>query len=165
MAGWLLTDAVVAQSSSSTTRATADSQNLDHGDRRFIEKAVKAGLKEVTVSQEALPGLTVPAIREFAEMMVRDHGAANSKLAELASRKGVVISNPGPKVDDKWTKHNKSIDKDYIKEMEDDHEEAVDLFEKAAKSKDAEIASFAQATLPTLQNHLSVAKSLKKSTK
>ena len=40
--------------------------------------------------------------------------------------------------------------------------EAVKLFEKASKSDDAEVAAWAQKTLPTLQHHLMMAKDLKK---
>ncbi len=45
------------------------------------------------------------------------------------------------------------------------HEQAVELFEKASNEvKDPDIRQFAIQTLPTLQQHLQMAKSLKQST-
>jgi putative membrane protein len=67
-----------------------------------------------------------------------------------------------PKLDDKWMKAGKDLDEDYMEAMVSDHKDAVDLFEKATKSDDADIAAFAQKTLPTLQHHLDRAKELKK---
>ncbi len=46
--------------------------------------------------------------------------------------------------------------------MVEAHEDAVSLFEKAAKSEDADIAAFAQKYLPKLQAHYTAAKDLKK---
>jgi putative membrane protein len=47
-----------------------------------------------------------------------------------------------------------------MKEMVSDHKDAVDLFEKASKSDDPDIAAFASKTLPKLQAHLQHAKQL-----
>ena len=66
------------------------------------------------------------------------------------------------KASEKWSKKDKDLDDDYIKEMKEDHEDAVKLFEKGSKSDDADIAAFAQKTLPTLQHHLSMVKEIKK---
>jgi len=60
---------------------------------------------------------------------------------------------------------DKDLDADYISEMKDDHEDAVKLFEKASKSEDPDIAAFAMKTLPKLQHHLEMVKTLKSTTK
>lgn len=154
MTAWLWGNTAFAEISESTALAQAD--------RKFIESAVTGSLKEVTISQDVLAVLQDSNIRNFAEMIVRDHGAANIELAELAGRKGVIVPVPDTKIDDKWSPKTKSVDKDYIKLMVNDHEEAIELFEKAGKSTDPAIAAFAQATLPTLQRHLALAKHLKR---
>jgi putative membrane protein len=69
------------------------------------------------------------------------------------------------KWEEKWSKKTKDVDDDYIKTMASDHEDDVELFEKAAKSDDPDIAAFAQKTLPTLQHHLTMARDLKKTVK
>lgn len=135
---------------------------LDRSDRNFLEKAAKASQNEVTISQEALPHLTSPSAREFAQMMVTDHTQANAELSTLAASKGVTLPMPSEKVAKKWAKNDKDVDDEYLAKMVDEHKDAVDLFEKGAKSKDADIAAFAQKMLPTLRSHLAMAKADKK---
>jgi putative membrane protein len=138
---------------------------LSHADRNFFEEAAKSGMKEVEVSAAVKGRLANTEVGSFADQMVADHSAANTELMALAARKGVTL--PADKKDyaEKWSKNQKNVDEDYIKTMEDDHEKAVKLFEKASKSDDADIAAFAQKTLPKLQMHLDHARMLKKSVK
>jgi putative membrane protein len=152
-------NAATSTSASGTTRSSA---NLKDSDHNFFEKAAKSGMKEVAVSQAALPNLKNAQVKAFAEMMVSDHGSANSELMALAARKGVDLPAKEPKLDNKWSKADDDLDEEYMETMVSDHKDAVDLFEKAAKSNDADIAAFAQKTLPTLRLHLEQAKELKK---
>jgi putative membrane protein len=155
-------------STTSAERRSATDVKLSHGDRSFFEKAAKSGMKEVAVSQAALPNLTNPQVKNFAQMMVADHSGANTELMSLASTKGVLLPDTDKKdmkLTDKWSKKVKDADEEYMEEMVSDHKDAVDLFEKASKSDDAAIAAFAQKTLPTLQHHLTMAQDLKKQVK
>jgi putative membrane protein len=138
---------------------------LSHADRNFFEEAAKSGMKEVEVSTAVKGRLTNPQVSSFADMMVTDHTAANTELQALAAKKGVTLPTEKKDYTKKWSKNEKDLDEDYIKAMEDDHEDAVKLFEKASKSDDPDIAAFAQKTLPKLQQHLEHAKTLKKSVK
>ena len=144
------------------TFATSAFAELSRADRNFFEKAAKSGMKEVDVSQQALNHLSAPDVRNFAQMMVDDHSKANAELAALAQKKGVTLPAPEAKVARKWSKNTKDVDDEYLGEMTGDHKDAVDLFEKAAKSEDPDIAAFAQKTLPTLRHHLEQVKQLKK---
>ncbi|HVU16655.1 MAG TPA: DUF4142 domain-containing protein [Candidatus Didemnitutus sp.] len=140
--------------------SAADS--LKHSDRAFIEKAAKAGQKEVQLGEIAAQRATNPQVREYAEMIVSDHKAANEELTALAERKGVMLPAADVNVS-KWNeKKTSSFDKDYVDEMVDDHDDAISLFEKGAKSEDPDIAAFAQKYLPKLQAHYTQAKSFKK---
>lgn len=134
---------------------------LSRADRNFFEEAAKSGMKEVEVSNAVRARLASPQVRAFAEMMVADHTAANIELKALASRKGVALPAEKKNHAEKWGDKSGNVDKDYVDEMEDDHEEAVELFEKASRSEDADIAAFAQKTLPKLQHHLAQVRSLK----
>lgn len=136
---------------------------LKRADRNFFEKAAKSGMKEVAVSRAVSTRLMNPQVKQFADMMVSDHTNANAKLRELAQRKGVML----PVVDemklmDKWSKQDDDLDEDYMEEMVSDHKDAVELFEKATKSEDPDIAAFAMETLPKLQRHLQMARDLEK---
>lgn len=144
------------------TFATSAFAELSRADKAFFEKAAKAGMKEVDVSQQALVHLTAPDVRNFAQMMVSDHSRANEELKALAARKGVLLPAPDTKLTQKWAKNSKDVDDEYLAEMSGDHKDAIDLFEKAAKSEDPDIAAFAQKTLPTLRHHHEMVKQLKK---
>ena len=162
-----------AETTKSTTTATerhsaaanATNTKLKGSDRNFIEKAAKSGMKDVSVSQTAMDRLMNPKVKEFAQMMVMNHSAVNTELMALASAKGVVLPPQDMKQDEKWSKKNKGVDKDYMDEMVSNHKDSVELFEKAAKSDDAEIAAFASKTLPKLQQHHLMAKDLQKAVK
>jgi putative membrane protein len=137
---------------------TTLSAELSRDDRQFFEKAAKSGMKEVDVSSAVLPKLTAPAVRDFAQMMVSQHTQTNEELKALASRKGVTLPAKDNDIARKWAGNDKDVTDEYLDEMVDDHQEAVKLFEKAAKSSDPDVAAFAQKTLPTLRQHLEHAK-------
>ncbi len=135
---------------------------LKHHDRAFMMKAAKAGDKEIAVSQAVMDKLSNPQVKAFAQSMITDHTAAGAELATLAASKNVTLPQPNPSVAEDWAKKSGDIESKYVKEMVSDHEEAVKLFEKAAKSTDADVAAFAEKTLPTLQHHLMMAQDLAK---
>ena len=139
-----------------------ENTKLAHHDKAFLKKAAEGGMKEVAVSQAVMGSLTNPQVKDFANMMVNDHTAANRELMTLAMAKGVVLPEADAKLTEKWSDKSGNVDKKYMHEMVEDHEDTVKLFEKAAKSDDADIAAFATKTLPTLQHHLQMAKDLKK---
>ncbi len=133
-----------------------------HSDRSFIEKAAKAGQKEMQISQIAAERASNPRIRDFAQQIVRDDRQMNNDLSGLASTKGVALAVNEFKLE-KWSaKQSTEFDKDYVREMAGDNDDTISLFEKAAKSDDADIAGFAQKYLPKLQAHLTAAKDFKK---
>ena len=140
----------------------AQTVELSHADRSFFEKAAKAGHKQVAISEAVQPNLTTSSARELAQMIASDHAKANEELRALAAKKGVVLPAEDAKPAQKWNKNDKDADEDYLEEMVSEHKDAVELFEKAAKSKDADIAAFAEKTLPTLRQHLARAKAEKK---
>lgn len=152
------------------TASASDSMGskISHGDKTFLEKAAKSGMQEVAVSQGAMDRLMNAEVKSFASMMVTDHTAAGSELTALAASKGVMLPPKDKDVTEKmekWSKKNKNVDEDYVKQMVSDHEDAVKLFQKATKSDDPDISAFAAKTLPTLQHHLDMAKGLKTTVK
>jgi putative membrane protein len=147
---------------SGSMNGSRDSSMLKGSDKAFFEKAAKSGEKEVAVSQAVLPHLTNPQVRSFAQQMISDHTMANTELKSLAMSKGVTLPTMDQKLSAKWSEKKGDTDEDYVEEMISDHKEAVELFEKASKSQDAEIAAFASSTLPKLQHHLESAKELDK---
>jgi putative membrane protein len=131
----------------------------------FVKKAALDGMTEVEAGKVALSKSQDPAIREFAQRMVTDHGKANSELETLATRKGLTPPkrlDPEHKemLDALSAKNGKDFDHAYAEHMSMDHSKAIALFESAAGSNDPDLAKFAQKTLPTLKEHKALAEKL-----
>jgi putative membrane protein len=100
-------------------------------------------------------------------MMVRDHTKANEELKSIASQKNIQLpasmdDQHMNNVNELKKKQGAELDKDYMRDMVDDHEKDVDKFRKQSENgKDSEIKAFAAKTLPVLQMHLDSAKTIR----
>lgn len=143
---------------------------LDSGDRDFLESAAQAGHLEVEGSKMALEKGHSSDVKTFAQKMIDDHGKAGQQLAALAKGKGYEVPTEPSLVQKARLKalglRDEGFDKAYADEIGvDAHEDAVKLFEKASNEvKDPDVKQFAIQTLPTLQQHLQMAKTLKQAT-
>ena len=144
---------------------------LSGNDRRFVTTAAEDGLAEVELGKIAQQNGASAAVKQFGQRMVDDHSKAGKELEAIASKLGVTPpKEPGSKHQGDIKKFSKltgeKFDREYAEHMVKDHEKAVSLFEKQAKSGDAdELKQFASKTLPTLQEHLKMARSLNTSKK
>jgi putative membrane protein len=161
-----------AASNSSARKATmATKSDLSSSDKKFIEKAAQGGVAEVETGKLAAQKAQSPDVKQFGERMVKEHSAANEKLMQLVRDKGVAASNEmdssTKREYDKLSKLSSAqFDQEYMKTMVSDHETDVKEFQSEAKSaKDPDVKSFAQNTLPTLEEHLKIAKSAEASVK
>ncbi|MGE5395279.1 MAG: DUF4142 domain-containing protein [Candidatus Saccharibacteria bacterium] len=136
-------------------------------DDDFIKDAVSGGLMEVELGRYAQQNAKNPRVRNFGAMMVRDHSKANDELKTLLTQKSITVpATMDDKHHDKMTdiqkKTGSDFDKDYMKEMVDDHEKDVDKFKKQAENgTDPELKSFAAKTLPILLMHQDSAKKIR----
>lgn len=137
---------------------------LSAGDKDFIMEAACGGMAEVALGELAQQKGQSDAVKQFGKHMVDDHSKANNELKELAGRKGVVVpaalKPKYQKVVDSLSKlSGAEFDKQYMREMVKDHENDVSAFQKEAdKGKDSELTSWVRQTLPTLQDHLKMAR-------
>jgi putative membrane protein len=148
--------------SGAATQATP----LNSADRKFVMEAAMGGMKEVELGRLATERGASDAVKQFGQRMVDDHSRANSELMQLATSKGVTL----PAALD--AKHQamvakmsgfsgEAFDRAYAKEMVKDHDKTVALFQReATRGADADLKTFAQKTLPALQEHLSMARAL-----
>ena len=69
---------------------------------------------------------------------------------------------PPPKAESWRTETGASFDRAYVEYVIDEHEDAIELFEdQSARGTDAELKAWAEAKLPTLREHLKIARDLK----
>ena len=140
-------------------------------DQRFIEKAAGGGLGEVKLGQLAEQKAASPEVKQFGRRMVDDHTKAGDQLTATLKAKGIAapttIDPDAQKAYDRLSKlSGAQFDRAYMDDMVADHKEDISDFQKQAKSGgDADIKGFASKTLPTLQEHLSMAQSTDKAVK
>ena len=156
-----------APNKSQTTTPGAKEASVVRADRDFLEKAAHAGHAEVEASKLAQAKASNADVKSFAGKMVDDHAKAADELKQLASSKGVKLPD-GPTVADRAklkmlaTAEGERFDKRYAETFGvKAHEDTVKLFQNAAgKAQDSDIKAFAEKTLPKLQEHLTMAKSM-----
>jgi len=132
-------------------------------DSTFIEKAAQGGMAEVEAGELAANKATNSEVRKFALMMVKDHGAANQKLAQLAKSEGIPLPDTYGEAHRSQLQALQSVDgprfdQAYMAQMVKAHEETVQLLKsEIASGQDPEIKAHAAATLPTVEAHLRAA--------
>jgi putative membrane protein len=126
----------------------------------FIEKAAQGGMAEVEAGELAANKATSSEVRKFALMMVKDHGAANQKLAQLAKSEGVPLPETYGESHRSQLKALQAadgprFDQAYMAQMVKAHEETVHLLKsEMASGQDPEIKAYAAGMLPTVESHL-----------
>lgn len=135
----------------------------------FFETAASANQFEIESSKLALERATDPALKSYAQKMVKDHEKAGEDLKALARKKDTIVPasllrRHQAMLDDLRNEQpGKAFDDEYRDKMVLSHKEAVSLFDEAARdSRDPEIKAFAAKMLPTLQAHGGAAKALPK---
>jgi putative membrane protein len=142
----------------------AGAQSLSDADREFIQKAAVGGAAEVELGTLATQRASRPAVKDFGAKMVKDHGAANAELATLAKSKGVDVQTAldaeHQAIRDRlMALQGPDFDRAYMQEMVKDHTQDVAEFEKASQTaSDTDVRSWAAKTLPTLREHLALAR-------
>lgn len=149
-----------------TPSTTYSATPLTGNDSTFAQDAAKAGMMEVEAARVAQQNASNPRVKSFAEMMIRDHSAANDELKSLASAKNFMLSDSLTK---KQKDHLESMqkmtgaafDKHYMNMMVKDHGDVAQKFEKAsANCKDTDLKAWAEKTLPTIRMHQDSAKAI-----
>jgi len=143
--------------------ALADDK-LSGGDKTFARNAAAGGAAEVELGKIATDKASNQKVKDFGQMMVTDHTKASDELKSVATKKGITLP-AGPTSKDKATAAKLSklsgaeFDQAYMKDMVADHEKDVAEFQKEADSgSDPDLKSWAGTTLPTLQEHLKMAR-------
>ena len=163
--------------SQSGDHASMDHSKMDHSKdhsnmkpvdaQSFAKQAALSSMAEIELAQIALNNTKNEEIRLYAERMVKDHTAANTKLKTIASKQNIQLPNA---LDSKHQQAKQQLsnlkdaafDREYKKHMNKSHDEAVALFESASQTQQMpnELKDFAASTLPTLEKHKKLAEGL-----
>ena len=137
----------------------------DSPDAKFLTDAVRGDIAEVKLGELAQQRGESEAVREFGEMLIKDHSSAMKKTAELA--KDLDVIPPAQPTAEQTQKHDAlarlsgaEFDREFAAEMVKGHQEEIAKYEKQAASGDSKVAELAEDLLPTLQEHLMAAQRL-----
>jgi len=145
-----------------TTTSTAATGGIavDEADAKFTTEAAVGGMAEVELGKMALEKSSNAQVKEFATMMVKDHGMANTELMAIAKQKNITLPSTvddehKKKMEDLSKKTGADFDKAYVNAMVDGHKSTLKLMEDESKDgKDADLKAFATKTAPIVQSHL-----------
>jgi putative membrane protein len=158
----------IAQQGNNDKATAASSSKVSSSDLKWMQTAARAGIAEVEAGKLAAAQGKRDDVRAFGKQMMEDHGKANEELKAIAARKGVTLPD---KMDSTHIKeatklsglNGDKFDKEYLSNAGvSDHTAAEKLFKKGSSDlKDPDLKAFAQKTLPTVQQHLQMAKDMK----
>jgi putative membrane protein len=145
--------------------AAASSPSIN-SDQDFVTKAAQGNSAEVELGKIVAAKSKNPNVKQFAQMMVKDHTTALNELQELAQSKNLNFNDDLP--DDAKALQaklssdtGKQLDKDYMDSMVEDHQRDVQEFtDKSQSAKDPGVKQWASKTLPLLQKHLEKAQQI-----
>lgn len=158
----------VAADQQAPTAAKADQKNIS--DNEFLIKAAKDNAMEVKLGEMAADRGASAGVRQYGQRLAKDHSKAEQQLMPIVREKGVNLPQEMSKKDraavDRFAAlSGADFDRQFVQHMIHDHEKAIAMFENEAKNgKDAAAKAYAEKTLPTLREHLKIARELAGST-
>jgi putative membrane protein len=134
-------------------------------DDTFVMKAAQGGMAEVELGKLAAEKGTSDDVKKFGQRMADDHGKAGDELKALAQRKNITVPSDLDAKDkalrDRLIKlSGPAFDRAYMQAMVSDHVKDVNDFKMESRSgNDPDVKEWATKTLPTLEDHLRMARS------
>jgi putative membrane protein len=134
----------------------------------FLVNALNGGMAEVKLGELAQQKASNAQVKNFASMMVREHGEANNEIKALAKARNVTL--PGSYgdekqkiIDDLNKRSGADFDQRFMRIIVMEHETAIGSFQNATDVvNDVEVKRFIDNTLPKLRVHLDSAKMISK---
>lgn len=133
----------------------------------YLAMAASSDMFEIESSRLALQRSRNPAVRQFAQMMIGDHGRTTSEL--MAAARGIGIEPPPPRMMPHHAEMLERLraaspaefDAAYKREQVMAHEEALNLHRNYADQGDAEpLRTVAARAVPIIQMHWDRARNL-----
>lgn len=144
-------------------RMVASNGKAVRKEEEFLLRAHVIGQYEVELGQLAQSRSARPKLLEYARTVSGDHERIGQELQALATARNVSLDQVYPKAAQKLEgKAGVDFDRAYLRQVVEDHENVVGLFEEAAKEGESEdVRTFATRHLDTLRAHLTKARQLK----
>jgi putative membrane protein len=139
-------------------------QNNGAPDARFAREAAMGGMLEVELGKVAVQKASSDRVKQFGQRMVDDHSKANDELKSIAAKENITLpteldAKHKAMVDRFSNMSGSAFDRAYMRDMVRDHETDIADFQRESNSgANNDLKTWATTTLPTLQEHLRIAK-------
>jgi len=132
----------------------------------FLRAAIQGNYSEVTLGRMIQHQGSTQDVRSFGSMLVGDHGKGLEQAQAIADRMHLRIAatlTPEARMEQRRLQRlsGRSFDREVRRYMIDDHQKDIALFRAQVRSGDRATAAYAAATIPVMQHHLSMARSLR----
>lgn len=132
----------------------------------FLKDAIQGNFSEVTLGRMIQQRGASDQVRNFGAMLVEDHSKGLSQAQAIASRMHLHIATtltPEARHEQIVLRRlsGRAFDREARRYMIDDHQKDIAKFSAQARSSDRATSGYASATVPVMQHHLSVARSIK----
>jgi putative membrane protein len=160
---------------------TIGTAGLGAGNQEFVETSMESGMLEVELGKLAQQKATSPEVKQFADMMIRDHTKAGEELKQVAQQHSL---QPQAQLEDNHRDmiqrlsglRGAEFDREYMDAMVDSHQDVVDHLQSRAdvdrvgdnkgsvtpepsdNAVESGLNQWAAKTLPTARHHLDEAR-------
>ncbi|HUH63238.1 MAG TPA: DUF4142 domain-containing protein [Terracidiphilus sp.] len=141
-------------------------------DQQFVDMAAQIDMVEANLGQLAQTSAESQEVKDYAQTLVTDHTSDFQQLHAAAQQAGLTVPDAIDKEHDKMMidpfqkLKGAAFDHKYAMEMVAGHTKALEVYKKeAADAQNPAIKSYAGATVPALEKHLTGAKDLEKAKK
>ncbi|HVP99715.1 MAG TPA: DUF4142 domain-containing protein [Roseiarcus sp.] len=134
-------------------------------EKEFLSDAIKGDNSEVALGQLAISKAGSDPMKTFGQMLVDDHSKHRNEAMSLATKLGVSPSSEmTPEARREMDRLQKltgpEFDRAFNRLMIQDHEKDISEFKKEAASGQGSVQQFAAQSLPVLEKHLQMSRSL-----
>lgn len=132
----------------------------------FVKMAGGGNAAEVKMAELALKNAESQDVKDFAQMMISDHTAANEELGVIAKNHNIDFPPDAPEKEKELGKKmldvkGAAFDKAYMDHAVKDHTEDVAEYKKAkSEVKDAKLVAYTEKTEKIVAKHLEEAKKI-----
>lgn len=132
-------------------------------DAHFVSDAMDGGMYEIAAAKVALKNSSDSHVKDFANMMIKDHTKWGDQMKALAKTKNITVpadlsDKKKDKVNDLSKNTGRKFDIAYMDDMKSDHKDDLSEFKDARKNtKDADLQGALDKVIPGIQHHLTEA--------
>lgn len=141
------------------TESSASPSGVPPTDLDFVLRTAMGGMDEVALGNLAQGKAQSAEVKSLAELIVREHSAANEELMQLASRKGVPVPETTGEAAQTVAAamselQGPDFDLQYVMQQHGAHLAAVQMFRHATQhAMDPDVKAFAVKHAPGIEAH------------